>query len=130
MRTIKIEHIAIWTDDLETLKNFYVKYFNATSNELYTNTGKQFQSYFLSFSSGARLELMKRPDIKAIDRSHEYHGFCHFAASVGSKDNVLELTERLRSDGYQVVGEPRHTGDGYFESVILDPDGNRIEITM
>lgn len=126
-----IEHIAIWTEDLEVLKEFYIKYFNASSNELYHNKKKGFKSYFLSFDKGARLELMKRVDIlDHPNRDMEYMGYCHMAVSVGSKDEVLSLTDTIRSDGFEVVGEPRHTGDGYFESVVLDPDGNRIEITM
>lgn len=128
---MKIEHIAIWTEDLERLKEFYIKYFDASSNDLYINEVKGFQSYFLSFDEGARLELMKRIDIKDHpNRKNEYMGYAHMAMTVGSKDNVLELTQRLREAGYTVIGEPRQTGDGYFESVILDPDGNRIEIII
>lgn len=125
-----IEHLAIWTEDLEVLKEFYTKYFKAKSNELYHNKKKGFKSYFLSFDKGARLEIMKRDDILKQDRNHEYMGYCHMAMSVGSKEEVIGLTDLLRIDGFEVVGEPRHTGDGYFESVVLDPDGNRIEITM
>ena len=125
-----IEHLAIWTKNLEVLKEFYTKYFNASSNEIYHNEKKGFKSYFLSFDKGARLEIMKRDNIIDLDRVHEYIGYSHMAISLGSKEEVLKLTDTLSQDGFKVVGEPRHTGDGYFESVVLDPDGNRIEITI
>lgn len=128
---MKIEHIAIWTKDLEQLKEFYEKYFDATSNELYTNQKKEFRSYFLTFDSGARVEIMQRPDIESASKAHEqeYFGYAHLAISVGSEKKVDELTEILRNDGYPILDGPRQTGDGYYESVISDPDGNRIEIT-
>lgn len=128
---MKIEHIAIWTKDLERLRDFYIKYFNAKSNEKYRNDVKNFESYFLSFDEGCRLEIMEMPSIpENLNNTYEqYIGLIHFAICIGDKDKVVSLTERLRSDGYEVVGEPRTTGDGYFESVVLDPDGNRIEIT-
>ena len=128
---MKIEHIAIWTQDLDRLKDFYVKYFKAKSNDLYINDFKGFKSYFLSFDEGSRLELMKRIDIEEHpNREKEFMGFTHMAVSVGSKKEVDNLTETLREDGYKVLGEPRNTGDGYYESVISDPDGNRIEIII
>lgn len=127
-----IEHLAIWTKDLERLKEFYEKYFDTTSNSLYVNQKKQFRSYFLIFDSGARLELMQRPDIKSSPKSDgtELYGYAHLAISVGSEDSVNRLTERLRNDGYPILDGPRRTGDGYYESVVADPDGNRIEITV
>jgi len=129
---MKIEHLAIRVKDIEKMKNFYVKYFNAQVGEKYFNPTKDFTSYFLSFDEGCRLELMYKPSIPShiIDAGNEYLGIVHFAISVGSKKNVDELTERLRADKYSVVGEPRTTGDGYYESVILDPENNRIEITV
>lgn len=129
---MKIEHLAIWTQDLEGMRAFYERYFEAQSNEKYHNERKQFESYFLTFSEGARLELMYRPDIPANlnDLIKEYHGIIHFALSLGSKEKVDQLTEQLRADGYQVVGEARTTGDGYYESVVLDPEGNRLELTV
>jgi lactoylglutathione lyase len=129
---MKIEHLAFWVKDLEVMKNFYIKYFEMTCGEKYTNAEKQFSSYFLSFKDGeTRIELMKRPDIV----EHEYpkgvtNGITHFAISVGSKEKVNSLTETLRTDNYIIHGEPRLTGDGYFESVVLDPEGNFIEITV
>lgn len=128
---MRIEHIAIWTDNLESMRDFYVKYFNLKSNKLYVNEKKGFSSYFLSFSDGARLEIMKRKDVKGHpNRSQEFEGYAHMAISVGSKEEVLRLTEELENDHYVVFGQPRQTGDGYFESVVLDPDGNKIEITI
>ena len=127
---MKIEHIAIWVSDLETMRNFYEKYFNGISGALYKNPKKNFSSYFLSFDKGARLELMQCPEISAHLSESEHLGLTHFAMSVGSKVDVEALTERLRSDGFKVSGEPRTTGDGYYESLVLDPEGNRIEITV
>lgn len=128
---MQIEHIAIWTKDIERLKKFYVDYFDGTAGEKYTNTKKQFQSYFIKFEAGARLEIMQKPTIpdNLNDTINEYIGLIHIAISVGSAEKVNKLTEKLKADGYSVVSEPRHTGDGYYESCILDPDGNRIEIT-
>ena len=129
---MKIDHLAVWTRDLEKLRDFYEKYFEAKAGKKYFNPKKNFQSYFLSFSSGCRLELMQMPDIpeNTNDVYKQFSGFIHFAVSVGSKEKVDDLTEQLRKDGYEVIGEPRTTGDGYYESVILDPEGNRIEITI
>ena len=128
---MQIEHIAIWTNQLEEMIDFYCKYFQATSNEKYTNS-KQFESYFLSFDGGTRVEIMKMPRITDTNQagSGSFIGLSHFAVSVGDQETVNSLTETLRTDGYLVVSEPRRTGDGYFESVILDPDGNRVEITI
>ncbi len=129
---MKIEHLAIWVKDLEKMKNFYEQYFNAQSNELYHNPTKNFRSYFLSFETGCRLELMQKPEIpnNLNDPERQYTGLIHFAISVGSREKVNELTEELRANGLTIVGEPRTTGDGYYESVVLDPENNRIEITI
>jgi lactoylglutathione lyase len=129
---VKIEHIAIWTIDLEKQKDFYARYFTARASEKYHNPKKNFESYFLTFDSGARLELMSMPGIspKDADVLKQFIGLTHFAISVGSKAQVDMLTERFRSQGITIVGEPRTAGDGYYESVILDPEGNRIEITV
>jgi lactoylglutathione lyase len=127
---VKIEHVAIWTNDLERLKEFYIRYFNAVAGKKYNNPVRQFESYFLSFESGSRLELMKLPTIRSSKGREEFIGLTHLAISVGSKQLVDELTETLRKDDITIIGEPRTTGDGYYESVILDPDGNRIEITI
>ncbi len=129
---MRIEHLAIWTNQLENLKQFYVLFFGATANTKYHNGNKQFSSYFLSFDDGARLELMEMPAIplNKNDVMMQNIGLIHFAISTGGKDAVDALTESIRQAGYPVIGEPRFTGDGYYESVILDPDGNRIEITI
>lgn len=132
---MRIEHLAIWTKNIEALRAFYIKYFGATSNDVYRNPTKNFQSYFLSFpqgqvGTGCRLELMQKPAIPENLNAGEAIGITHFAISVGSVAGVNELTETLRSDGHRIVGEPRLTGDGYYESVVLDPEGNRIEITV
>lgn len=129
---MKIEHIAIWVEDIERVRNFYETYFDGKSGEKYVNAKKQFESYFIQFSEGSRLELMHRPDIpkNVNDLLKEYRGLIHFAMSVGSKEKVDALTEQLRADGYTIVGEPRTTGDGYYESVVFDPESNRIEITV
>ena len=129
---MKIEHIAIWVEDIERVREFYEKYFKATSNEKYTNTAKRFSSYFLSFESGARLEIMEIEGLNKSDRDAALHysGLAHFAISVGSKDKVDALTALLKADGYTVIDGPRTTGDGYYESCVLDPEGNRTEITV
>lgn len=129
---MKIEHVAIWTFELERLKSFYEKYFDARAGEKYVNNKKNFQSYFLHFDSGCRLEIMQMPGIPlSSNNTHkQFTGFIHLAISVGDKVKVDSITETVRKDGYEVIGEPRTTGDGYYESVILDPDENRIEITI
>lgn len=129
---MKIDHIALWTKDTERLKNFYINYFDGTAGEKYINSKKQFESYFIKFESGARLELMQMPQIPSNlnNTINQYIGLIHMAISVGSIEKVNSITETLRKDGYRVVSEARYTGDGYYESCILDPDGNRIEITV
>ncbi len=125
-----IEHIAIWVRDIEIMRNFYVTYFKMSSSIKYENKSKEFLSYFLSFESGARIEIMQKSGISAnLQDKGVTHGFTHVAISLGSCKKVDELTEQLRLDGYKVFAEPRTTGDGYYESVILDPEGNHIEIT-
>ncbi|MDR6923025.1 VOC family protein [Chryseobacterium sp. 2987] len=128
---MKIEHIAIWVKDLEKSRMFYQKYFGAVSNKKYHNPVKNFESYFLSFENGCRLELMTKSDIQENENSFEAqkYGIIHLAFSTGSHEKVDQLTETLRNDGYRIAGEPRTTGDGYYESVILDPEGNILEIT-
>ena len=126
-----IDHVAIWTKNFETLNDFYTDYFQAEAGKKYVNPDKGFESYFLTFSSGARLELMRMPSIPDTlnDIETQFTGIIHLAFSVGSMGQVDSLTARLRSDGHRIVDGPRLTGDGYYESVVLDPDGNRIEIT-
>ena len=128
---MKIDHIAIWTQQLEKMKLFYAKYFNGKAGEKYINPRKNFESYFVEFDSGTRLELMEKLEVnsKLHDDRENYLGITHFAISTGDRSKVEPLTEQLRADGYHIIGEPRITGDGYFESVVLDPDGNKVEIT-
>jgi catechol 2,3-dioxygenase-like lactoylglutathione lyase family enzyme len=125
---MNIAHIAIWTKDLEAMKDFYTRYFDGESNEKYTNPQKQFESYFISFESGAKLELMRKSSVYKPLNTEERLGIAHLAFNLGSKEAVISLTETLRTDGFKIVGEPRTTGDGYFESVVLDIEGNRIEL--
>ncbi|MBI5930106.1 MAG: VOC family protein [Chloroflexi bacterium] len=127
-----IEHVAIWTHDLERLRQFYATYFGGTAGAKYHNPRTQFESYFLTFETGARLEIMQMPNIPASqnDLYKQFTGLIHLAFSVGSEEEVNQLTERLRIDGFPILDGPRRTGDGYYESVALDPDGNRIEITI
>jgi len=129
---LPIEHIAIWTHDLERLRSFYETYFAGRSGAKYVNPRKRFESYFITFASGARLELMQMPGVPPSknDIEQQFTGYIHIAFSAGSRQAVDALTDRLRADGYRVLDGPRTTGDGYYESVVLDPDGNRIEITI
>jgi len=154
-----IAHVAIWARDLEALKDFYVRWFGATSNQRYENKIRGFRSYFLGFggagagagpgaaeaegraespapsrSAPARLELMEMPGIVGAGPEGQcgevqHFGLAHIAIKVASREEVVRLTEELRRAGIRVVSEPRQTGDGYFESCILDPEGNRVEIT-
>jgi lactoylglutathione lyase len=127
---MRIEHVAIWTGNLERLREFYENYFGATAGPRYENPRKQFLSYFLTFDGGARLELMQSPTVVQDNMKDVMGGFAHVAVAIGSEQAVDALTAKLREDGYPVLDGPRRTGDGYYESVVLDPDGNRIEITV
>jgi len=126
---MKIHHIAIQTTKLEEMRSFYCTYFNGISNQKYINPTKEFESYFIHFDEGVSIELISRKDI-VFSMDGEYLGYCHLALSLNSKAEVCELTERLRKDNYQIVGEPRVTGDGYFESAVLDVDGNKVELVF
>lgn len=125
-----IEHVAMYVNDLETAKSFFVKYLGGSSNNGYHNRTTNFRSYFISFDNGARLEIMAKPGLRDQDKPLDRTGYAHIAFSVGSKEKVDELTERLRSDGFKVVSGPRTTGDGYYESCIVAIEGNQIEITI
>ncbi|MEA3178040.1 MAG: lactoylglutathione lyase [Gammaproteobacteria bacterium] len=128
---MRIDHIALWTTDIERCKQFYVDYFGATAGAGYVNAKKGFESCFLSFIDGARLEVMQTSTLSPVTAEPGAHrmGLTHLAISVGSEQLVDELTQRLKADGFPVLDGPRRTGDGYYESVVVDPDGNRIEIT-
>ncbi len=126
-----LEHIAIWTDNLERLKDYYMKYFEGVSNDLYTNEKNRFHSYFISFSSGARLEIMTKPDLPlntndTIVKQHK--GIIHFAFSMSTKEEVDAKAKQLAEAGFTILRGPRITGDGYYEFETLDPDNNRLEV--
>lgn len=125
---MKIEHIALYVSDLEEAKQFFITYFQATTNEGYHNPVTDFHSYFLTFSDGSRLELMHKPDLQA-DIPKRF-GYAHIAFSVGSKEAVDTLTARLKANGYSIVSGPRTTGDGYYESCVEIFGGNLLEITV
>lgn len=132
---MKLEHVAVWTHRLEELKDFYVRYFGAVAGDKYVSEKGfrgRFESYFLSFDSGARLELMRLPCIPRGDGANGFEstGLTHVAFSVDTPGGLDSLYERLKAGGAAVVGEPRVTGDGYYEACVLDPDGNRVEITV
>jgi len=128
---MKIEHLAICVDDLETMRTFYLKYFDTTSGDKYTNEKNKYTAYFIYFGKDkTRLELMHKPNITpTIGLRGFAKGIAHFTISVGGKEKVNELTEIFRIDGYTIFSEPRTTGDGYYESVVLDPEGNYLEIS-
>lgn len=127
---MKIEHIAMYVQDLEKTRDFFVKYFVAKSNAMYHNPNTDFKSYFLSFDDGARLEIMQKPGVEAQTENQMRTGFIHMAISVGSEEQVDKLTETLKQDGYTVTSGPRTTGDGYYESCVVAVEGNLIEITV
>lgn len=126
---MRIEHIAMYVQDLEAAKEFFIKYFQAESNEGYHNRKTDFRSYFLSFDDGARLEIMNKPGMADCEKPLARTGYIHIAFQLGSKEAVDTLTAKLKADGYEVVSGPRTTGDGYYESCIIGLEGNQIEIT-
>ena len=127
---MKIDHIALYVNDLEEAKVFFETYFQATSNEGYHNAWTDFRSYFLTFSYGSRLEIMTKPDLTDSGNLLDRFGYTHLAFSAGSKEAVDELTARLNAGGYPTLSGPRVTGDGYYESCVLGFEGNIIEITV
>lgn len=127
---MRIEHIAMYVNNLEAARDFFVKYLGGHPNDGYHNERTDFRSYFISFDDGARLEIMNRPGIEDPEKAKLRTGYIHVAFSVGSKENVDRLTELLKSDGYEVASGPRTTGDGYYESCIVGMEGNQIEITV
>ncbi|PTY07002.1 glyoxalase/bleomycin resistance/extradiol dioxygenase family protein [Opitutaceae bacterium EW11] len=127
---MRIEHVAVWTRNLDRLRDFYVRNFGCSSGDKYTNAAKGFSSYMLCFESGARLELMSRTDVTERTSQSPQVGYAHFALALGSEEAVRQWTEKLRKAGVPVASEPRRTGDGYYESAVLDPDGNTVELTV
>ena len=127
---MRIEHVALYVEQLERMREFYRTYFGAVSNDGYHNPRTGLRTYFLSFSDGSRLELMNRPQMQREPKGQMRTGYIHLAFSQGSREAVDALTERLRQDGYPVLSGPRVTGDGYYESCVLDPEENQIELTV
>ncbi len=126
---VSLAHAAVYTADLERMKEFYAKYFGARYGEKYQNADG-FSSYFMSFDSGAGLEIMSHVRLESREVIDKVNGYSHLSFSVGSKEDVIALTERITGDGYKLYSKPRVTGDGYFESSVSDPDGNAVEITI
>lgn len=127
---MKIDHIAMYVHDIEGVKQFFERYFNAVANNLYHNQKTGFRSYFLTFGDGTRLEIMNKPNLEDTAKTLQRTGYIHLAFSVGSKEKVDSLTAQLKEDGYEVISGPRTTGDGYYESCIVAIEGNQIEITV
>ncbi len=127
---MKIEHIAMYVNDLEAARDFFISYLGGSSNDGYHNAKTGFRSYFISFEDGARLEIMKKPELSDPEKELNRTGYAHIAFSLGSKEAVDSLTDRLKNDGYEVVSGPRTTGDGYYESCIIAIEGNQIELTV
>lgn len=127
---MNIEHIAMYVNDLEKTKDFFIKYFGAKANEGYHNKTTDFRSYFLTFDSGTRLEIMNKPGMSDDEKQLARTGYVHMAFSVGSQEAVDRLTAEMQADGYKVVSGPRTTGDGYYESCVIGIEGNQIEITI
>ena len=125
---IQLSHIAVWSNDIERLRDFYIKYFDGISGKKYENPAKGFSSFFVRFPEGTALEIMNRRDITPPPDTAPHYGWAHIAFTVGTPEEVDRLTERLRSAGHPVTGEPRTTGDGFYEAVIADPDGNTVEL--
>jgi len=127
---MKLHHVAIWVDNLEKIKEYYIKHFDATSNEIYVNPTTGFRSYFLSFQSGSQMEVMHRADIAENKNStiDQYKGYIHISFLVNSTEEVDAKAEELKEAGYPILRGPRTTGDGYYEFETLDPEGNRLEV--
>ena len=127
---MRIEHVAMYVRDLEAARDFFCRYFGAESNDQYHNPRTDFRSYFLTFDSGARLEIMSSPNTVDAGKSPAAMGYRHLAFSAGSGVAVDRLTNRLREDGFLVLSGPRTTGDGYYESCVVGFEDNLIEITI
>ena len=127
---MRIEHIAMYVNDLDSAREFFIKYFGASANDGYHNAKTDFRSFFLTFEDGARLEIMSKPEMADAPKELSRTGYVHIAFSVGSKERVDSLTSLLITDGYEVTSGPRTTGDGYYESCIVGIEGNQIEITV
>ena len=125
-----VEHVALYVNDLEAARDFFIRYFDGRSNDGYHNVNTGFRSYFISFDSGARLEIMSKPEMTDGEKELNRTGYAHVAFSVGSRERVNELTSRLKADGFKIISGPRTTGDGYYESCVVAIEENQIEITI
>lgn len=125
---MKLDHIALYVEDLEAMKDFYCRHFNATQNKKYHNPNSGLQTYFLSFDDGARLEIMQRPEMSPRADGAFPLGYTHISFKLGSTESVDLLTRSLQESGCPLLNGPRVTGDGYYESVLADPEGNLIEL--
>ena len=127
---MRIEHVAMYVNDLYAARDFFVTFLGGVSSGGYHNENTGFVSFFISFEDGARLEIMNKPDLKDDPKSLNRTGYSHLAFSVGSKEKVDELTKKISLSGYEVISGPRTTGDGYYESCIVAIENNQIEITV
>lgn len=127
---MKIEHVAMYVHHLEQTKDFFTHYFDAAAGDKYYNAKTGFESYFLTFEDGCRLEIMRKPEMTDMDPALVHTGYAHIALSVGSKEKVDAFTKQLKNDGYKIISGPRTTGDGYYESCFVDAEGNQIELTV
>ncbi|MBE8951471.1 MAG: VOC family protein [Quinella sp. 3Q1] len=125
---MNIEHVAIYVNNLEVEKNFFVKYFGAKASEKYTNFQGDFKSYFLTFDNGSRFEIMHRQSMIDPKKAKYRSGYHHIAIQVGDRKAVDELTQLMEDDGVYIVAAPRKTGDGYYASIVADPEDNEIEL--
>lgn len=125
---MKIEHIAVYVKNLETVKNFYEKYFDAKSNSKYTNQKTKLETYFLSFEDGARLEIMHRPNLSDVGNDMFRTGLIHISFKLGTREAVDSLVEKFEKDSMKIVSYPRVSGDGYYEACVADPEGNFVEL--
>ena len=126
---MRIEHVAMYVNDLEAARDFFTRYLGGIANDGYHNPNTGFRSYFMTFDDGARLELMNKPGMTDAEKPLERTGYAHIAFSLGDRESVDALTDRLRRDGFEVVSGPRVTGDGYYESCVVGIEGNQIELT-
>lgn len=127
---MKLHHVAIWVNDLNKIKDYYMQHFGAVVNELYVNKTTGLNSYFLSFPSGSQIEILYRPDIpdNLNDTIAQYKGYTHLAFEVESREEVDSKAKELQAAGYPILRGPRVTGDGYYEFETLDPENNRLEV--
>ncbi len=127
---MRIEHVALWVADVDRVCAFYERFFGARTGPLYENPAKGFSSRFLSFATGARIEVMTTTTLAVAPQApgSQRMGLTHFALQLDSESAVDRVTAEIRAAGHEVLDGPRRTGDGYYESVVLDTEGNRVEL--